>query len=243
MGPPPVRPRRVPAADAIVQLLAPTRVLVSGDAAGRLADELRGHGVEVHGRAEADSPGDDLAVHVGAAPAGEDAGALVDALCVADAVLLSTGSASIGEAGSDESPADWGRLFAERGLFRDADHDAGYLDADAVLFRRAAPAPALADVVDRYERALAAVRAQAEADVARLDAELQQLRKEVLRTRDLAFGRQAELASALARVTQLESTLARYDNVEQRLHDVLNSRSWRLTQTIGLPVRLLRQRR
>jgi hypothetical protein len=121
------------------------------------------------------------------------------------------------------------------------DHDAGYLAVDAVLFQRSTPM--VADLVQQYEQALVDLRLRAEVDAGRLDAEQQQLRKEVLRTRDLAFGRQAELASALARVEQLESLLARYDNVEQRLHDVLNSRSWRVGQALGLPIRMLRQRR
>lgn len=196
----------------------------------------------------------DLVVCVGAPdPTGAEAGRLVAALAAAgDAVLFSAGGPQqagdpdqAGDPRAATAPAEdragWARLFAEHGLFRDLDHDAGYLAPDAVLFRRArGDSPGL---VRRYEQALADLRARADADVARLEAEVHQLRKEILRTRDVAFGRQAELASAQARLEHLESELARYDNVEQRLHDVLNSRSWRLTQTIALPVRILRQRR
>jgi hypothetical protein len=227
-----------------MRLLAPTTVLVSGDAVAMLADDLRQHGVEVDdaGVAARAAGSYDLVVHMGAAAAhGDDAEKLVDILAAGDTLLFSPAGPGPSSEGGDDGPAGWARLFAERGLFRVMDHDAGYLAVDAVLFRRSTPM--VADLVQQYEQALVDLRLRAEVDSGRLDAEQQQLRKEVLRTRDLAFGRQAELASALARVEQLESLLARYDNVEQRLHDVLNSRSWRVGQALGLPIRMLRQRR
>jgi hypothetical protein len=231
---------RAPAAETIVQLLTPVTVLVSGAAASGLADDLRRHGVEVDdaGAAGGSARSYDLVVHVDSATErDDDAEALVDALAAGEIVLFSSGGVGPSSA---EGTAGWARLFAEHGLFRDLEHDAGYIAPDAALFRRSTPA--LAVLVQRYEQALADLRLRADADVARLDAEHRQLRKEILRTRDLAFGRQAELASALARVAQVESTLARYDTLEQRFHDVLNSRSWRFTQTLGLPLRMLRQR-
>jgi hypothetical protein len=226
-------------------------VLAAGNARAGVVDELRALGVTVDelnladgGQGGRDATGHDLVLCLGAPdPAVTDAGPLVAALAVGDAVLFSAGgpeaSGDDGVATADRS-ADWARLFADHQLFRDLGHDAGYLAPDAVLLRRSGASPA--EVVQHYEQALYDLRARTDADIARLEAEVHQLRKEVLRTRDIAFGRQAELASAQARVAYLDSQLARYDNVEQRLHDVLNSRSWRLTQTIGLPIRMFRQR-
>jgi hypothetical protein len=239
------------AAAAIVAQLAPKSVLAAGNARAGVVDELRALGVAVDELNLTGGPGGrdatgrhDLVLCVGAPdPAVTDAGPLVAALAAGDAVLFSAGgpegSGDDGVAAADQG-ADWARLFAEHQLFRDLGHDARYLAPDAMLLRRSGASPA--EVVQHYEQALYELRARTDADVARLEAEVHQLRKEVLRTRDIAFGRQAELASAQARVAYLDSQVARYDNVEQRLHDVLNSRSWRLTQTIGLPVRMFRQR-
>jgi hypothetical protein len=247
--------RQRAAADAIVQLLSPATVLASGSARASVVDALRHRGVDVDevdlvsgpraAGSETPSRTYDLVVHVGtsAGPI-EDGEQLVAALSASATVLFcADGPGPSGDPGDDDvdDAAYWARLFAEHGLFRDLDHDAGYLASGAVLFRRSGHA--VADLVQRYEQALRDLRAHTDAEIARLEGEHRQLRKEILRTRDLSFGRQAELASALARVELLESAMARYDNLEQRLHDVLNSRSWRVTQTIGLPVRLLRQRR
>ena len=79
--------------------------------------------------------------------------------------------------------------------------------------------------------------------VEELAGEREQLRKEVLRLRDLVVGKDAELATALGRVEELTVMLERYANLEQRLNDVLQSNSWRLTQAAGLPLRKFRSRR
>jgi hypothetical protein len=57
------------------------------------------------------------------------------------------------------------------------------------------------------------------------------------------IGREAELATALGRLEELQAMLGRYANLEERLNAVLESRSWRLAQAAGLPVRMLRQRK
>jgi hypothetical protein len=215
------------AADAIHQQLSPKTVVVGGDAPGSLIGALRDLGIEADEIDAAGAAGAhryDVAIHLGAPP-GDDR--TIAALARSEVVLL-------------EVRADVVASLARQGLFRDFDHDASYLGPDAVLLRRA-DADAVS-VAAGYERELHEVRARLSAQVAELEAVAHQLRKEVMRTRDLAYGRQAELTSALARAAHLESTLTRYDNVEQRLHEILSSRSWRLTQTIGLPVRVLRQR-
>jgi SAM-dependent methyltransferase len=159
-----------------------------------------------------------------------------------------------------QPPERWSQLFAGHGMFRDFRHDAGYLSPWAVLYRRTEPS--VADVVLEYDRAWSELRTEtieqrkalldmqstiedltANGDVQRLADERGQLRKEVLRLRDLVVGREAELASALGRVEELEAMLGRYANLEQRLNDVLGSNSWRLTQAAGLPLRKLRERK
>ncbi len=66
--------------------------------------------------------------------------------------------------------------------------------------------------------------------VGKLSDEREQLRKEVLRLRDLVVGKDAELATALGRVEEMTAMLQRYGNLEVRLNDVLQSNSWRLSQ-------------
>lgn len=232
------------AADAIHQQLSPKTVVVGGDAPGSLIGALRDLGIEADEIDAAGAAGAhryDVAIHLGAPP-GDDR--TIAALARSEVVLLApdggaTPDPKTAEPGA-QVRADVVASLARQGLFRDFDHDASYLGPDAVLLRRA-DADAVS-VAAGYERELHEVRARLSAQVAELEAVAHQLRKEVMRTRDLAYGRQAELTSALARAAHLESTLTRYDNVEQRLHEILSSRSWRLTQTIGLPVRVLRQR-
>ena len=240
----------------LVRLLSPRSVLVTGEGRRPLADELRDRGIRVDDVDPAElrsGPDDvrrrvadryDLVVCLGPLSlSSEGAAELIAALAASgDAVLLSPETSTDQAAPpTSEHVADWSKLFADHGLFRDFAHDASYFSPAAVVYRRSTPSPTA--LVHLYERALHDAEEGARAQLEMLDAERQQLRKEVLRVRDLAFGRQAELASALARVEQLEGMLGRYDNLEQRLHDVLDSRSWRVTQTIGLPIRMLRQRR
>ena len=71
--------------------------------------------------------------------------------------------------------------------------------------------------------------------------ERERLNKEVLRLRDVAIGKDAELATALGRVEELEAQLGRYANLEQRLNDVLGSNSWRVGRAIAAPLHRLRR--
>jgi hypothetical protein len=229
-------------------------VLITGGTADRspLVHGLRDRDAEVTDidadvlrvRASAGSPADDrYDVVVCIDPPGlppDEAASLAAALAIrSDTVLLSVDRADVTpERDAPETATEWPRLLAEQGMFRDFGHDAAYLSPSAALYRRSSATPA--ELVGHYERALHDVLVESRAQVDMLEADRHQLRKEVLRVRDLAVGRQAELASALARVEELESLFGRYDNLEHRLQDILDSRSWRMTQTIGLPLRKLR---
>ncbi len=154
-----------------------------------------------------------------------------------------------------QPPERWSQLFAVNGMFRDFHHDAGYLSPWAVLYRRAERS--VADVVLDYERAWVALRGQTieqrkalidfqerferQSDVSpRQRAEEEALRKEVLRLRDLVAGTESQLGTARGRIEELTAMLERYMNLEQRLNDVLESRSWRLMWAAGTPLRKLR---
>ena len=141
-------------------------------------------------------------------------------------------------------------------MFRDFRHDPMYLSPWAVLYRRSDPT--LVEVVLDYDRAWSELRIEtldqrrALLEVqARLEEsqtrdshdEVEQLRKEVLRLRDLVIGGEAELATARGHIEELEAMLGRYANLEKRLNEVLSSNSWRLTQAAGVPLRKLRERK
>src|SRR5690606_40497389 len=70
----------------------------------------------------------------------------------------------------------------------------------------------------------------------------EELRKEILRLRDLVAGAESAAGSARGRVEEMKAELERYVNLEQRLNDILRSRSWRLMWAAGLPLRRLRGR-
>ena len=249
-------------ADAIVAQLAPRTVLDAGCGLEALVSELRDRGVDASGVAPGALAGPlggpyDLVVCVEVAqrldPA--DAPAAVAHLAAAgDRVLFASAPRPGPEDGGGHAlPVErWSQLFAAQGLLRDFRHEAGYLSPWAVLYRRQELSPA--EVVLDYDRAWAALRAEtvalrtalAEAqDRARAHAtpdETEELRKEILRLRDLVVGQEAELATALGRVAELESKLPYYDHVEQRLHAVLESNSWRLGRLLTKPLRLRRER-
>jgi SAM-dependent methyltransferase len=162
-----------------------------------------------------------------------------------------------------QPPERWSQLFAAHGMFRDFRHDPAYLSPWATLYRRSEPS--LVDVVLEYDRAWYALRAEtldqrralldmqaklerlteaAEGvDLPQLTDELADLRKEVLRLRDAVIGRDAELATARGRTTELEAQIARYARMEDRLHRLLGSRLWRLAHAAATPLRKLRGRR
>jgi len=189
-----------------------------------------------------------------------DAPRAVANLCSAsDRVLLSSTPGDLHEPThvNVQPPERWSQLFASNRLFRDFRHDAGYLSPWAVLYRREQET-SVQDVVFAYERAWSQLRAETiEQRKALLDlqdrlersvsgrpfADEEELRKEILRLRDLLVGKEAELGTALGRAAELESNVSRYANLEERLDAVLQSRSWRLMWVAGTPVRWLRHRR
>jgi SAM-dependent methyltransferase len=155
-----------------------------------------------------------------------------------------------------QPPERWAQLFAANGLFRDVRHDAGYLSPWAVLFKREVDRT-VPEVVFDYERAWSQLRAetieqrtgllelqqQLEGKRARHEEDPEALRKEILRLRDLVVGTEGQLGVARGQVAELTANLERYANVEQRLNEVLRSRSWRLMWLAGLPLRRLRAHR
>jgi SAM-dependent methyltransferase len=188
-----------------------------------------------------------------------DAPRAVANLCAAsDRVLLSSTPGDLHEPThvNVQPPERWSQLFASNGLFRDFRHDAGYLSPWAVLYRRELEM-SVQDVVFAYERAWSQLRAETiEQRKGLLDLqdrledtvdprqlhEVEELRKEILRLRDLVAGTEGQLGTANARIAELTTMAERYTNIEQRLNDVLQSRSWRIMWAAGRPVRKLRSR-
>jgi SAM-dependent methyltransferase len=179
----------------------------------------------------------------------------------ADRVLLSSTPADRHEAThvNVQPPERWSQLFAVNGFHRDFRHDAGYLSPWAVLYRRQAEM-SMPDVVFDYERAWSQLRAEtieqrrgllelqdrlesleSSIDRRKLSDE-EELRKEILRLRDLVAGTEAQLGTARGRIAELTGMLEQYTNVERRLNDVLQSRSWRIMWAAGTPLRKLRSR-
>lgn len=194
--------------------------------------------------------------------------AVANLAAASDRLLLSTTPSERDEPThvNIQPPERWSQMLAAHGMFRDFHHDPSYLSPWAVLYRRGDPT--LTDLVMDYDRAWSELRVEtleqrkailemqeqlevlhaqinggSQMPLPRPPDEREQLRKEVLRLRDLVIGREAELATALGRLEELQAMLGRYANLEERLNAVLESRSWRLAQAAGLPVRMLRQRK
>jgi hypothetical protein len=170
-----------------------------------------------------------------------------------------------------QPPEHWSALFARHGFVRDFSYDASYLVPWAVLYVRSSSS--VSDIVRNYDRAWLRLRhetnetrakvLQMQDDLARaigdgstkpeIDRLIEEndelrrsemtLREEVLRLRDLVAGAESELGAARANAAELSAQLTRYQSLEQRLNDVLRSRSWRVMWAAGLPVRALRSRR
>jgi hypothetical protein len=82
------------------------------------------------------------------------------------------------------------------------------------------------------------------------------LQMEILRLRDVVAGLECQLGTAHGRIEHLSAGLRRYADLERRLNDevlrsaalerqleaVVQSRSWRLAQGVGIPLRKLRAR-
>lgn len=179
----------------------------------------------------------------------------------AERVLLSSTPGDLDEPThvNVQPPERWSQLFATHGLFRDFRHDVSFLSPWAALYRRD-PARTLAEVVHDYDREWSRLRAETietRTALLRLQERLEtldkpaepqpsdteeELRKEILRLRDLVAGAESAAGSARGRVEEMKAELERYVNLEQRLNDILRSRSWRLMWAAGLPLRRLRGR-
>ncbi|HET6954019.1 MAG TPA: methyltransferase domain-containing protein [Acidimicrobiales bacterium] len=170
-----------------------------------------------------------------------------------------------------QAPEYWSSLFARHGFVRDFTYDASYLTPWAVLYVRTSAS--VADVVRDYDRAWLRQRDEineTRAKVLQMQDELAKatgegrfrpeierlateneelraaqmtLREELLRLRDLVVGGEQATGVARAHAAELSAQLTRYQSMEERLNDVLRSRSWRLMWLAGLPVRALRNRK
>jgi len=163
-----------------------------------------------------------------------------------------------------QPPEQWSAILASHDFLRELDYDASYLTPWAALYSHDPTPPP--EIVRAYDRSWWRLRLETQETrtqllqlqgrleeagaltherqpLDRIVGEREQLQKEVLRLRDLVVGKDAELATALGKVEELTVMLRRYDNLEQRLNDVLQSNSWRLAQAAGLPLRKLRGRR
>jgi SAM-dependent methyltransferase len=185
-------------------------------------------------------------------------------LCAAaDHVLLSSTPGDLDEPShvNVRPPEQWAQLFAGHGSFRNFHHDASYLSPWAVLY--SAGDARLMEVVVDYERSWARLRQEtldqrrALLDLQRrceemmpkhelvetLKGQVDDLRKEILRLRDSLVGKEAELGTALGRAAEFHAILHHTEDAQERLEQVLASRSWRLTWAVGRPLRRLRSRR
>ena len=193
---------------------------------------------------------------------GADGRVAIDNLCSAsDRILLSSSPYDYGEPThlNVQPPEQWSALMANNDFVRELDYDASYLTPWATLYaHKPAPTP---EVIRAYDRSwwrlkletqetrtqLLQLQSRLEELTSHPDGDLSterdQLRKEVLRLRDLVIGGEAELATARGRIEELEAMLGRYANLENRLNEVLSSNSWRLSQAAGVPLRKLRERK
>lgn len=213
-------------------------------------------------------------------PASETDEAIRNLTAATDALLVSTTPGDHAEAThfNVRPPEFWSERLAEQGFFRDLDFDANFLTPWAGLYRRSDRSPA--EVARDYERERwrliverddlrqdvlrreDATEAVAEADetTARLQAEVADLRRQLLLARDAAQGAEAAKATAEARRVELEHALgvarAReeetgelvaklYDVADGDLHRLevlVDARSYRVFLRLLRPYRWLRNR-
>jgi SAM-dependent methyltransferase len=199
-------------------------------------------------------------------PAADGRVALDNVCRATDRLLLSTSPYDYGEPThlNVQPPEQWSALLANNDFLRELDYDASYLTPWATLYaHKPSPTPEVIRAYDRSWWRLKLEVQETRTQLLQLQSRLEeltsgvegerrlddlaeerdQLRKEILRLRDLVVGRDAELATALGRVEELNAMLQRYGNLEARLNDVLESNSWRLAQAAGLPLRKLRERK
>lgn len=188
----------------------------------------------------------------------EEADKVIANLCAAtDRLLLSTTPQDFGEPThlNVQPPEYWSAALARQGFLRDVDRDFSYLSPWAALYNRAEEP--LDETVRRYDRAWWRLRREvgevrgallkSQDELAKLEAdegerrpellrELDRSREEVLRLRDLAIGKDAELGAARGQAAVLEAQTRSVTGLASRAQ----SRMPRLMRLAGGFVRRLR---
>ena len=192
-----------------------------------------------------------------------DAPAAIRQLCaVSDRVLLSSSPLDYSEPThlNVQPPEYWSALMADNGFVRHFEYDASYLTPWATLYLR--QPGGVGDMIRAYDRSWCRLRdevqetrlkvldlqdklglSEAQGTEVTFHQEYAELKQEVLRRRDELIGKDAELGGAKGRLAELDSIFQTYEGMRQRLEAMLNSRSWRLTQAAGAPLRKLRERK
>ncbi len=153
----------------------------------------------------------------------------IDNICsVTDRVLLSSTPYDFDEPShiNVRPVATWAQWFAQRGFFRRTDLDASYITSWTIVFERR-PLTA-SDVVYLYEVEQVPLREEAAKKRSAL-LEMERHMGEVLAAR----ADEPDRAALVARAVAAESRAAA---AEQRVDDLLASRSWRVGQSIVQPV-------
>jgi SAM-dependent methyltransferase len=174
-----------------------------------------------------------------------------------DRILFSSSPTDYGEPThvNVRPPEWWSAQFADLGFLRNTDYDASYIAPWTVLYERHEEVR-LSDVVIGYDRAHWRLRdevVQLRQSVLQLEqrleetsgggpgqAEIDDLRQELLAARDHALHVEVQLGEALGEQKRLDDLLGAAGPTAQRLQDVLNSRSWRLGRATTAPLRKFR---
>jgi SAM-dependent methyltransferase len=188
----------------------------------------------------------------------EEADRAIANLCAAtDRLLLSTTPQDFGEPThvNVQPPEAWSAALARQGFFRDVDRDFSYISPWTGLYVRRDEETA--ETVRRYDRAWWRLRREVaevreslmsvQDRVAELEsgqgesrsetlAQLDRMREENLRLRDLLLGRDAELGTARGRLSELEDQTQRVTNLANRVQ----SRVPRVMRLFGALLRRLR---
>ena len=275
-------------ARSIARKLQPTTMLDAGCAMGLLVEQLFLQGIDVQGidispyavgrapeavrdrvrvasLAEPITGRYDLVVTVEVIEHIPEAQAMLalDNLCaITDTILFSSSPHDYGEAThiNVKSPEQWSALFAERGFFRDVDHDASYLTAWAAVYRRGSGN--VIEVVRDYERVIWTTRCenqQLRSSVLdfqrRLETsawqggnedshqkELFETRIAILTSRDLIASLEARVGEATGERDRLASLAASREDAVRELELMRNSRLWKLVTRLAAPLRKARAR-
>jgi hypothetical protein len=164
-----------------------------------------------------------------------------------------------------QPPEEWSAWFAESGFFRVIEYDASYLAPWAVLYERRVGG--LPDVVRSYDRALARLRSEVQqlrATVLRSAEQLEdasnasqsdahpdemaqvrrtaaELHEQLLATRDIIIGLEAEIGEARGQRDFYAAQMAGTEAAVRELQAMSASRTWRATRKALGPYRRLRR--